>query len=1082
MDTFVEKRVNLFIFLCLALYLELQILPEILISLQPIKPIVRDGFIFITFSVILFVFVFSNEKNITIREKKQVAHILLHALCFAIFLGFIFYLKNVDFRQPWPKDHILVQIAGYFRKNIIYLTAIYRVEILALGILCHISLMNIFFKIKRIYLFYLLSFPIAVAANEIYAVVLCPFLLYSFWKSRHLHVRRFSALSFGLVLSTLFNKQLWTLLSYNVAKMNALWLNFFFDDVITRFEGHNPIIGTSEFFVYIADKCSGMEGLTTFFVAFIAIFFPIFQQIYKTRTLIFCIFGLVVMYFINVARIFVLITLGHFFDSATIVDAWHSYGAMVLYTLTIYALFAIFYPLCKLPEEEIERIRKNAANMRQKNLLERLEYYTPLIFRFPLDIVLLLIHTLWVNITKLRIFAWIFKRNCQYFGVRPDEYGEDVVVYYCRATKLYGSPQMVNYICPLVNLRDNTKGYYACNAKSTKPKIYLWRTLATLGTYVFIVGSGFFAIHMYREYKQSIVITDIKEGRHFDLIFEAENLIEKDKFVAAEKKLLRALSLKLRSYKALYLLGTVYESIEQNGIRKIDSKQIIQQYIMAMQVDPHRIEAQLRICHLGWHYLSADQIYGIIKRLRDLGANEEECDALLAAAFFKSGNETEARKIIEKLHDSDLPLIHYLQGLFLMQDLKFSQAENKFVAAQKSQALYVHATLKLVEIYLRSQDYEKAERNLEKLVAQRYSIDAELTLIKYYFVRGKRREALMLHLKVKKKIEDNVKAIEILADLLMTYRAYNEAAELAVEYLDKFPQSIVLHLVAAKVYFERGLYAEMIIHCEYILQSKASNAQLAFAASLLGDMYKLKGEKQRAFQSYEQLTKLFPDTAYAYYVLGEMLRKNKKYQQALVQYEKALRKDVDSSFAYIGKAQVFISLKKWREVVKNLKLALKNNGNPVLVANVRGKMYEEMQNWGKAEKIYRNTIEKFPQKSATTAHQLANMKLKLGKDLGEAVSFAFFAIRTANTPEYRFTLAKIYYAMKRWKECGVITQQLVKEYEQNGEYWHLHGMVFYKLGINFQAIQSLRKSRLLFTDKAKKREIQKLIDDLEANR
>ncbi|BBM82539.1 tetratricopeptide repeat protein [Candidatus Uabimicrobium amorphum] len=1080
MQTSVEKKVNLFIFLCLALYLELHILPEILISLHPIKPIVRDGFIIVIFSVILFVFVFFDHENIEVREKKHTTHVALHLLFFLVFIAFVMYLKTVDFRQPWSKDHILIQIASYFRKNIIYLTAIYRIEILFVSMLCHITLINIFFKIRYIYLWYLLSFPIAIAANEVYTIVLCPFLLYSFWKSPHLHVRRFSALFFGLVLSTLFNKQLWTLLSYNVAKMNAVWLQFFFDDVVTRFEGHNPIIGTSEFFVYIADKCSGMEGLTTFFVAFIAIFFPIFRQMYKTRALVFCMFGLIIMYFINVVRIFVLISLGHFFDSETIVDAWHSYGSMVLYTVTIYTLFATLYPWCKLPEKEIERLQNNANNMRQKSFFERLEYYTPILIRFPLDIMLLLVHSLWINITKLRLFAFIFKRNCQYFGVRPDEYGEDVVVYYCRATKLYGSPQMVNYVCPLVNLRDNTKGYYACNAQSTKPKMYLWRTLATLGTYILVVGSVLFTAHMYREYKQSVVITNIKEARHFDLIFEAENLIKKQKFIEAEKKLLRALSLKLRSYKALYLLGTVYESLEKYAIRKIDTKQIIQQYMMATQVDHHRIEAQLRICHLGWHYLSVDQIHEIIKRLRDLGTNNQECDAILAAAFVKSGNKNEAAKIIAKLQDSDIPLVHYLQALFFMDNREFPQAKQKFKMAQKSSDLYVHATLRLVEINLRLQNYETAERDLENLVENRYSIDAELTLIKYYFVRGKRREAILLHYDVKKKISDNLNAVEILADLLMTYRSYDQAAEIAVEYLDKFPQSITLHLVAAKVYFERGLFAEMIVHCEYVLQSKASNSQLAFAASLLGDMYKLKGQNRRAFRSYEQLTKLFPDTSYAYYILGEMLRKSGKYRQALVEYEKAQKKDADSAFPYLGKAQVFIALKKWRKAVANLKLALRNNGNPVVVANIRGKMYEKMQNWEKAEQLYRKTIEKFPQKSATTAHQLASMKLERNKDLGEAVSFAFFAIRTANLPEYHFTLAKIYYAMKRWKECGVITQRLTKEYEQNGEYWRLHGLVFYELGINFQALQCLRKARLLISDKSTKREIQKLIDNIES--
>ncbi|WP_372369273.1 tetratricopeptide repeat protein [Candidatus Uabimicrobium sp. HlEnr_7] len=1081
MDLSVEKKANLFALLCLALYLELQILPEIFISLLEIKPIIRDGFIFITFSVALFAILFFRDENIIVRKKVNLVFIAAHIAFFVGFVLLLQYLKNVNFQQEWPKDHILIQLASYFKTNVRYLTVVYRIEILAVGLLCHFTLVCAFFKIKYATVLYLLAFPIGILANEVYGVLLCPLLLLNFWLSPYLHIRRFSALAFGLALSTIFNKQLWVLLSYSVAKINVLFLELCFNNTVARFEGHNPIIGTTDFFVYIADKCSGMEGITTFIVAFFAIFLPVFREIYKIRVLVVCVVGFTLMYFMNVVRIFVLILLGHFFASQTIVNAWHSYGSMILYTATIYLFFTATYRWCKLPQAEIDKNNQNLANVIERSFFEKMEYYTPIVLRFPVDMMLLFFHMLWINITKLSIFAFIFKRNCQHFGTRPDEYGEDVVVYYCRATKFYGSPQMVNGVCPLVDLTKQDNKYYGCKAQSAKPKIFFWRFLVVAGFYIVAGACIFGSFRIYQIYKDTQQTTNVKEARHLDLIFEAENFISKKKYIEAEKRLLQALSLKLRSAKALYLLGNVYELLEQNSIRQIDPTQIFQQYLMATQLEPQMVEAQLRICYLGvWSTSIVDQIYDKIKKLRILGVDENECDALLAAVFFVSKDKKQAKKIIDRLYPkTNLALVHYLKAMFFIEENNLARAEKELNIAKKNPIFYTRSILKLAEVYLRLEQFDIAEKALNDLAESRYSIDADLALVRYYFIRKSKKKAIDHHYKLKKKIGNNLAVAEMLGELLLLYRAFDEALEIAIEYIDKFPKSIPLRLVAAKVYFNRGLYIEMVELCEYVLQRKTSDKNLAFASSLLGDMHRLKGNDKLALQAYQNLTKLFPNTAYSHYILGELFYEKGKYKEALAEYNKAIDKNPKNPISYIGKARAFTTMKKWSNTINQLKIAQKMGAQPVLIANLRGSMYEEMGKLNKADAIYRETIERFPQKSATTAHRLAKMKLRQGKKLGEALSYAFLAVRSSNIAAYRYTLAKIYYEMKQWKECGLITQNLIKQQGQNGDYLYLHGLVLNKLGINLQAIQYLRDARLLIIDEQKKQKIQKLIEKLQ---
>ena len=51
--------------------------------------------------------------------------------------------------------------------------------------------------------------------------------------------------------------------------------------------------------------------------------------------------GTLIMYLANVARLYILILIGHYFINEYVVDLWHSQGSLVFYTVVIIALLNI---------------------------------------------------------------------------------------------------------------------------------------------------------------------------------------------------------------------------------------------------------------------------------------------------------------------------------------------------------------------------------------------------------------------------------------------------------------------------------------------------------------------------------------------------------------------------------------------------------------------------------------------------------------------------------------------------------------------------------------------------------------------
>ena len=152
----------------------------------------------------------------------------------------------------------------------------------------------------------------------------------------------------GTLLTTLVNKGFVTLVHKHLIRgvVNVVYLLLKISGFNAQISGHLdtfPIIGTDIFRVKVYDGCSGFEGISTFLVAFTFMILVLlkWKRVKTINALVVACIGSLVMYSVNIVRIYVLILIGHFYGSKFAVDLWHSQGSAFLYAITIIAILAV---------------------------------------------------------------------------------------------------------------------------------------------------------------------------------------------------------------------------------------------------------------------------------------------------------------------------------------------------------------------------------------------------------------------------------------------------------------------------------------------------------------------------------------------------------------------------------------------------------------------------------------------------------------------------------------------------------------------------------------------------------------------
>ena len=159
--------------------------------------------------------------------------------------------------------------------------------------------------------------------------------------------------SFWVFISSLFLiiqfQKLWVYLSYIVAKVAYFFLNLTFNASL-NFSGSSPILGITNFVVSVGKPCSGIDSMLMFIFLYVFIAGVDWEKLNKTKLALMFILGVVSVFFLNIIRIYLLVTIGAFFSKEFAIGLFHTNASMIIFLIYFGIFWGLFYNWMKKPE------------------------------------------------------------------------------------------------------------------------------------------------------------------------------------------------------------------------------------------------------------------------------------------------------------------------------------------------------------------------------------------------------------------------------------------------------------------------------------------------------------------------------------------------------------------------------------------------------------------------------------------------------------------------------------------------------------------------------------------------------------
>jgi exosortase/archaeosortase family protein len=278
----------------------------------------------------LLIFIAPNKTNFLFRQRVQPLYLSFHLFTFFLLILCFLWMGYHSF-QPLKSGEFLFEFLQFRNISFSEWTIRFGIPLILLIAGLHYTLILSAFDHKKIYTLYLLSI----------ALVLPGVLLWKLF--RHLnqlnHLYQWMLPHVTKVVFLLI--KLTGLKAYLYLPLNT-----------------SPILGTDMFKVSIAPPCSGMEGISAFFIAFFAIVLINLKRINLIHSIVIAYVGTLIMYLTNILRIYILILIGHFYGPGLAVDLFHSAVSIFIYAIIVIAILGVSYEWMhevSVPKTEIPR-------------------------------------------------------------------------------------------------------------------------------------------------------------------------------------------------------------------------------------------------------------------------------------------------------------------------------------------------------------------------------------------------------------------------------------------------------------------------------------------------------------------------------------------------------------------------------------------------------------------------------------------------------------------------------------------------------------------------------------------------------
>ncbi|NOR71659.1 MAG: tetratricopeptide repeat protein, partial [Methylomarinum sp.] len=314
-------------------------------------------------------------------------------------------------------------------------------------------------------------------------------------------------------------------------------------------------------------------------------------------------------------------------------------------------------------------------------------------------------------------------------------------------------------------------------------------------------------------------------------------------------------------------------------------------------------------------------------------------------------------KLVE-LRPDDNKVKFALAGSYLKAN-KIKQGENLLRSLVESKRGVVETELALLN-YLYSVDSKDAFNQLDVFVKNNKDNTASLTVYSKWLLSKNELSAAKKVLNTiitQNDREARDEARLILAGLEMSEKSFDKA----LEYIDRVerdsPSNQEAKLLKAQVLFNKKQYSDAKTVVEAILWQKPRMDQ---ALSLLGSIYLVQGDLDKAYINYKEALKISPKNLVAlnYIVSKEVREKHVDYAIELL--ERALRYLPSQLNILTQLVELYGDKKQWKNVDKYIDRVSRDKNGDVLSAYLRAKALYKKNECEKAVVSYAELLEKSP--------------------------------------------------------------------------------------------------------------------------